>query len=134
MKLGLGLGELCEMIGFLLPESSPRRSAKGARIGGRRTEHWPTEHTEPKEEFLQEGTERTEGGQRPADVGVGVLSQRPRSADTEEAGDGQTESPSGFLPRIDLGLSPVHQIGEVFFTGDGSVISGWLLVIGGQPG
>jgi tRNA G46 methylase TrmB len=26
-ELGLGLGELCEMIGFLLPESSPRRGA-----------------------------------------------------------------------------------------------------------
>jgi hypothetical protein len=59
VKLGLALGVLCEMIGFLLPESSPRRGAKGARIGGR-----PTEHTEHTEGFEQEETEKTEGGQR----------------------------------------------------------------------
>ena len=77
-ELGLGLGELCEMIGFLLPECWPQKSAKGARIGRRRTERWPTEHTEHTEGFEQEKRERTEDG---------FLSQRPRSADTEEAGD-----------------------------------------------
>ena len=47
------------------------------------------------------------------------VSQSSQSADTEEEGDEPKESPSGSLPRIDLGLPPVPPIGEAFFTGDG---------------
>ena len=46
------------------------------------------------------------------------VSQSSQSADTEEAGDEPKKSPSGYPPRIDLGLPPVPRIGEGFFTGD----------------
>ena len=36
VKLGLALGELCEMVGFLLPESWPQKSARGAEAACRR--------------------------------------------------------------------------------------------------
>ncbi len=67
VKLGLGLGELCEMIGFLLPESSPRKSAKGAKVGGR--------------SFVTEATERGHRGsrRRTADRQGGPAA--PRAAD-----------------------------------------------------
>jgi len=36
-ELGLALGELGEMVGFLLPECWPQKSAKGAKTVRRRT-------------------------------------------------------------------------------------------------
>ena len=37
VKLGLALGELGEMVGFLLPESMPQKAQKAQKADGRRT-------------------------------------------------------------------------------------------------
>jgi hypothetical protein len=60
------------------------------------------------EKVWKVGREDAQKAQKSED---GVLSQRPRSADTEAAGDEPKESPSGSLTRIDLGLPPVQLIG-----------------------
>jgi len=63
--------------------------------------------------ILQEETEGTEGGQRTADGGVGFYHRDHRALTQRkpETEDRRTDSPSGFLSRIDLGIPPVQQIG-----------------------